>query len=296
MMTLSELLIQLETKLEQGNVYFGHGTNNAWDEAVQAALYVLQLPPDVDASVGDRILDESEITKITTLVQERIDKKMPLPYLTHEAWFAGLPFFVDRRVIIPRSPFAELIQNHFSPWLGNKIPTRVLDLCTGSACMAIACALYFPEIQVDAVDISEEALSVAEKNIEKHHCADRVHLLSSDLFAACQGRQYDIIMSNPPYVDRADMEALPAEYHFEPTLALAAGDDGLSIVHRILKEAVNYLSEDGLLIVEVGNSEEALIKAYPTLPFTWLTFESGGSGVFLLNRQALNTFFNNTSE
>lgn len=292
-MTLRELLIQLEKKLQQGDLYFGHGTNNAWDEAVQAATHILHLPADVDASAGDRVLSDPEIIEIETLVQKRIDKKIPLPYLSHEAWFAGLPFFVDRRVIIPRSPFGELIQDHFAPWLGDKIPGRVLDLCTGSACMAIACAFYFPETEVDAVDISTDALAVAKKNVEKHQCADRVHLLSSDLFSACQDRRYDIIMSNPPYVNRADMEALPAEYHFEPILALAAGDDGLSIVRRILQEAVEYLNEDGLLIVEVGNSEEALIKAYPTLPFTWLTFERGGSGVFLLNRQDLDTFFNN---
>jgi ribosomal protein L3 glutamine methyltransferase len=213
-----------------------------------------------------------------------------LPYLTNEAWFAGLAFFVDRRVIIPRSPFAELIQDNFSPWLDKKIPKHILDLCTGSACMAIACAYYFPETEVDAVDISTDALSVAQKNIERYHCADRVHLLSSDLFSACKGRRYDIIMSNPPYVDRADMEALPVEYHFEPKLALAAGEDGLSIVHRILQEAADYLTEDGLLIVEVGNSEEALMEAYPTLPFIWLTFERGGSGVFLLTQQELSKF------
>jgi ribosomal protein L3 glutamine methyltransferase len=290
MITLRELLIQLEKKLQRGNLHFGHGTNNAWDEAVHAATHVLHLPADVDASVGERVLTEAEISDIQALVQKRIDKKIPLPYLTHEAWFAGLPFFVDRRVIIPRSPFAELIQDHFAPWLGEKTPKRVLDLCTGSACMAIACAHYFPKTEVDAVDISTDALSIAQKNMEKHQCADRVHLLSSDLFSACKGRRYDIIMSNPPYVDRADMEALPAEYHFEPTLALAAGDDGLSIVHRILQEAADYLTEDGLLIVEVGNSEEALIEAYPMLPFIWLTFERGGSGVFLLRQQDLSTF------
>ena len=291
-MTLRELLIALEEKLRQGDLFFGHGTNNTWDEAVQAATHILHLPPDVDASVGDRVLTDSEITKIQDLIQKRIDQKIPLPYLTHEAWFAGLPFFVDRRVIIPRSPFGELIRDRFSPWLGEKDPNRILDLCTGSACMAIACAHYFPEVEIDALDISADALAVAQKNVEKHHCADRVHLLSSDLFSACQGR-YDIIISNPPYVDRLDMEALPAEYHFEPTLALAAGDDGLSVVRRILQEAANYLTENGLLIVEVGNSEEALMEAYPTLPFTWLIFEHGGSGVFLLYRQDLEAFLNN---
>lgn len=295
MITLRELLIQLEQQLQQGDLYFGHGTNNAWDEAVQAATHVLRLPADVDASVGERILTDSEVDEIQALVKKRINQKIPLPYLTNEAWFAGFPFFVDRRVIIPRSPFGELIQDHFNPWLGEQAPAHILDLCTGSACMAIACAHYFPAAQIDAVDISTDALAVAQKNIEKHYCADRVHLLSSDLFSACQGRRYDIIMSNPPYVDRVDMEALPTEYHFEPSLALAAGDDGLSIVHRILQEAAHYLTEKGLLIVEVGNSEEALIEAYPTLPFTWLTFERGGSGVFLLHRQDLDKFFNTSS-
>ncbi|MEY3182211.1 MAG: ribosomal protein glutamine methyltransferase [Pseudomonadota bacterium] len=291
MTTLRDLLVELEKKLQAGGLYFGHGTNNAWDEAVQAAAHILQLSGHIDASEGERILTQEQVNAIEHLVERRITQKIPLPYLTHEAWFAGFPFFVDNRVIVPRSPFGELIEQAFEPWLGGKTPARILDLCTGSACMAIACAYYFPDTQIDAVDISKEALAVAKKNILKHDCIDQVHLLESDLFTACKGRRYDIIISNPPYVDKADMEALPQEFHFEPTLALAAGEDGLSIVHRILNEAGHYLTEEGLLIVEVGNSEEALIAAYPTLPFVWLEFERGGTGVFLLSKKDLNKHF-----
>lgn len=287
MTTLRQLLVQLEKKLQKSGAYFGHGTNNTWDEAVQAASHVLHLPPDVDASVGERLLTKGEIEEIKELIQERIDQKIPLPYLTNEVWFAGLSFYVDKRVIIPRSPFGELIQDHFSPWLEDQPPHRVLDLCTGSGCMAIACSHYFPAAKIDAVDISPDALAVARQNIERHHCGDSVHLIQSDLFSGCHGQQYDLIMSNPPYVDRTDMASLPSEFHHEPTLALAAGEDGLMIVQRILSEAAHYLTDKGLLIVEVGNSEAALTKAYPHLPLTWLTFKRGGSGVFLINRQTL---------
>jgi len=288
MTTLYAMLSQAEQALLEGNVYLGHGTDNAWDEAVQIGLYVLGLPPDVDSSVGDRVLTSSEIEAIQQLLHKRIAEKIPLPYLTHEAWFAGLKFYVDERVIIPRSPFGELIDKRFRPWV--KEPTkvsRILDLCTGSGCIAIACAKQFPNATIDAVDISEEALAVATKNGELHHCQDSIRWLLSDVFSACQGMQYDLIISNPPYVDQQDMDTLPAEYHREPRLALAAGDDGLSIVHRILREASAHLNEDGLLMVEVGNSELALVEQYPKLPFTWLEFERGGSGVFLLRKQEL---------
>lgn len=287
-MTLYEILSQLENKLLESELYFGHGTNNAWDEAVQIASHVLGLPPDVDAEVGDRVLTAHETDAIQALAQKRMEKKIPLPYLTHEAWFAGLKFYVDERVIIPRSPFGELIQKQFKPWVQNPSRvTRILDLCTGSGCIAIACAQQFPGAKIDAVDISEDALAVARKNSQYHRCDDRLRLLQSDLFAACKGEQYDFIISNPPYVDQQDMDELPAEFHWEPELALAAGTDGLDLVHRILKEAAAHLKEGGLLAVEVGNSETALIKQYPSLPFIWLEFEHGGGGVFLLQKQDL---------
>lgn len=281
--TLGEVLTFAERSFKAAKLYFGHGTNNAWDEAVAIAVYVLQLPPDVDASVKDRVLSVEEKERLLALIERRIKERKPVPYLSHEAWFAGLKFYVDENVIIPRSPFAELITNHFQPWLSKKPVHRVLDLCTGSGCMAIATAFAFPEAVVDAVDISKPALAVAKKNVTLHGLEKRVNLIESDLFKACQG-DYDIIISNPPYVDAKAMKALPKEYHFEPTLALAAGYDGLDIAKRILQEAPRYLRKGGLLFLEVGDSEAAFRKQYPELPVTWLNFERGGHGVFLLRR------------
>lgn len=288
--TLGEYLKKTEQAFLNAKLYFGHGTNNAWDEAVAIAMAVLELPPDVEASVAVRPLTLDEIEKMDILVNRRIEERRPLPYLSHQAWFAGLKFYVDERVIIPRSPLGELIINKFKPWWPkNKYPHRILDLCTGSACIAIACSYAFPQAKVDAVDISKEALEVAERNlrehIREHHIVsleDRLRLLQSDLFEACSGQRYDIIISNPPYVSLSEMKNLPIEYQWEPRLALVAEQDGLSVVHRILKEASGYLTQNGILIVEVGNSEEALKKAYPNMPFIWLEFDRGGQGVFLL--------------
>lgn len=280
--TLGDFLQMAEQAFLASNIYFGHGTDNAWDEAVALAMFVLNLPPDVDRSITERVLSPNEKETLMQLVNQRIQQRIPVPYLTHEAWFAGLKFYVDERVIIPRSPMAELILNGFQPWLGNRPVRRILDLCTGSGCIAIASAMAFSEATVDAVDISPDALAVAEQNCRLHPCQDRVHLIQGDLFNNCAGRQYDIIISNPPYVDSQEMAALPAEYHLEPSLALEAGNDGLRIVHRILKEAPQYLSANGLLFVEVGNAMEALQQQYPDTPFTWLEFERGGQGVFML--------------
>jgi len=280
--TLNAVLQWAEQAFIAADLSYGHGTNNAWDEAVAIALYVLKLPPDVDASIGERLLSVEEQNTYRELVNRRIVERMPVPYLTHEAWFAYQKFYVDERVIIPRSPMAELILNSFQPWLGKIKPNRILDLCTGSGCIAITCAVVFEEAEVDAIDISEDALSVAHQNILLHQCESRVKLIQSDLFSACQGKRYDIIISNPPYVDSIEMRHLPQEYHWEPALALAAGGDGLDIVRKILREAPNYLTEKGLLFVEVGNAEEALKNEYPHFPFIWLEFENGGQGVFLL--------------
>lgn len=283
--TLEDVLNWAAQSFEEAGLYFGHGTNNAWDEAVALALFVLKLPVDTDNSVLEMILDQTSKEELIKLVNKRIDERIPVPYLTHEAWFAGLPFYVDTRVIIPRSPLGELIEKGFQPWIGQKPVRRILDLCTGSACIAIACAQLFPEATVDAVDISPEALAVAEENLRRYPCDGRVQLLQSDLFQACEGKQYDIIISNPPYVDMEEMKSLPGEFHWEPRLALEAGTDGLEIVNRILKDAPHYLSEDGLLIVEVGNAEKSLQHQHPNTPFTWLTFERGGEGVFLLKAE-----------
>lgn len=281
--TLGEFLKKAERAFREAKLYFGHGTNNAWDEACALAIAVLNLPPDVDASIKNRLLTEAEYKKLEVLFKRRIEERRPAAYLSQQAWFAGLKFFVDERVIIPRSPLAEIIQAQFSPWWPKNRPIlKILDLCCGSACIAIACAYAFPLAKIDAIDISPEALSVAARNIQDHHCMERVRLIKSDLFAACSGERYDIIISNPPYVSLAEMKRLPAEYQWEPRLALEASKDGLSIVHQILKLAPGHLSKGGLLIVEVGNSENALKKAYPNIPFTWLEFERGGEGVFLL--------------
>lgn len=284
--TLGTYLKWAEAAFLKANLYFGHGTSNAWDEAVALALAVLQLPPDTDSSALNQELSAEEYQTLKSLAKRRIQDHIPVAYLTHEAWFAGLRFYVDERVIIPRSPLAELIQHEFKPWWPQSDPPqRILDLCTGSGCIAIACSQAFPEAMVDAIDISLEALAVAEKNVQLHRCADRVQLIHSDLFEACRNREYDIIISNPPYVSLQQIESLPAEYQWEPRLALKAEENGLGIVRRILKDALLHLATPGLLIVEVGNSETAVRETYPQLPFTWLEFERGGEGVFLLEKE-----------
>jgi ribosomal protein L3 glutamine methyltransferase len=236
--------------------------------------------------VGEGYLDtalvESERRAVVDILSRRVEERMPAPYLTHESWFAGMPFYVDERVLIPRSPIVELIEAQFKPWIEPEQVERVLDLCTGSACIAIACAAAFPGIEVDAADISEEALAVAEQNIEDFGLEEQVEAVQSDLFSNLQGRKYSIIVSNPPYVDAQDMASLPPEFHHEPRLALEAGEDGLDLVFIILYQAMFHLQSDGILIVEVGNSREALEQLLPEVEFVWLEFERGGEGVFLL--------------
>ena len=221
------------------------------------------------------------------LIEQRVTKRIPLSYLTHEAWFAGLSFYVDERVLIPRSPLAELIQKHFQPWIGANEPEAILDLCTGGGCIAIACAKAFPDAQVDASDVSLDALAVAKINALRHEVEEQVHLIESDLFSAIPPKKYDIIISNPPYVSTDEMSTLPAEYAHEPSLGLHAGQEGLDFVSTILEQSPNYLKPNGLLIIEVGNSEGALEKTFPNMPFTWLEFEQGGGGVFVLTANQL---------
>lgn len=285
--TLRDLLRYSLSQFYEANLHFGHGTDNAWDEALYLALSALNLPPDVDREVLDARLLESERKKIIKLIHERVERRVPAAYLTHQAWFCGLPFYVDERVIVPRSPIAELIENEFSPWMDNNPIERVLDLCTGSGCIGIASAVYMPETLVDATDVSKSALEVAQMNANRHQVENRVNLIQSDLFQKLSGKTYDVIVSNPPYVSAKEFANLPQEYFHEPEIALKAGQTGLEIVTKILKEAHKHLSPNGILVVEVGNSETALIDKYPDIPFTWLQFSRGGDGVFLLTAEQL---------
>lgn len=268
------------------HLHYGHGTDNSWDEAVHLVLSALHLPPDISTDLMNAILTTVERRNLCELIIRRITDRIPAAYLTHEAWFAGLPFYVDERVIIPRSPMAELIENGFSPWLDGKNVRRILDLCTGSGCFAIACALVFPESEVAAVDISEDALEVAKINVHKHELEEEVTLIKSDLFQNVTGK-YDLIISNPPYVSREEYRSLPQEYTHEPTMALEADKHGLDIVIRILQRASDFLTPDGILVVEVGSAQEALMKQYSEIPFVWLDFERGGDGIFLITAEDL---------
>ena len=290
LLTIRDFIRWGTSRFNEAGLFFGHGTDNALDESVTLVLHALHLTHEIPAQYLDSRLTENERETVATALQRRVDERIPAAYLTHEAWFAGMPFYVDERVLVPRSPIAELIENNFQPWVSEPRLTRVLDLCTGSGCIGIATAIYAPWVEVDLVDISEQALEVAQINIEKHHVNERVRPLQSDLFDALEGRRYDIIVSNPPYVNLGELAGLAAEYHREPAIGLGAGEDGLSIVRRILSDAARYLDPQGVLIVEVGSSAEELMSQYPDIPFLWLDFERGGDGVFLLTAEQLVEF------
>lgn len=288
LVTVHDWLRWAVSRLHQASVYFGHGTDNAWDEAAVLLAHVLFLPPLTDDKLLTTKLDRHERAAFVSLLQQRIEQRIPAAYLTQQAYFCNLPFYVDERVLIPRSPIGELITEKFVGLLpANTTPQHILDLCTGSGCIAIACAYAFPEAQVDAVDISEDALAVADLNINEHHLLDRVFPVLSDGFSALTGQQYDLIVTNPPYVDAEDMDDLPEEYRHEPELGLASGHDGLALTRQILRDAAAHLTDNGILVCEVGNSMVELQYRYPDVPFRWLEFKAGGLGVFALTKQEL---------
>lgn len=266
---------------------FGHGFDNALDEATQLVLHALHLPHDLPPAYGQARLTRAEGEAVLTLLQRRIDERIPACYLTGEAWFAGLSFLSDARALVPRSPIAELIEAGFQPWLGDRAVSRALDLCTGSGCIGIAMAVYRTDWQVDLVDLSPAALELAQANIERFDVTDRVRAIRSNLFEALGDERYDLIVTNPPYVTHAEMDALPSEYGFEPELGLRAGADGLDLALRILRDAPAHLNEDGLLVCEVGESEHALRRLLPQLPLDWLEFKVGQMGVFVVGRADL---------
>lgn len=283
--TVRELVHWGERRFKRAGIFYGHGTLEAREEAVYIVFGALDLPFDCPEDRLDEPLSGTDVQRIQALLKARIETRKPAAYLLGKAWFAGLEFEVNEHTLVPRSPIAELIEQGFSPWVQEESLRRVLDLCTGSGCIGIACALAFPEARVDITDISPEALAVARRNIDRYQLQDRVRPLCSDLFEALPGERYDLIVSNPPYVPAGEIAELPAEYHYEPVLGLAAGDDGLDIVIRILCAAHRHLTEQGVLVVEVGDREQALAARFPEVPFTWLEFErgSGADGVFLLD-------------
>lgn len=289
LLTVRDWLRYAVSRFNAAGLAFGHGTTNAHDEAVYLILHSLHLPIDRLEPYLDARLTPSEMQDIARNLYARVNKRLPAAYITHEAWLQGFRFYVDERVIVPRSYLAPLILDEFQPWLAEMGQvTSVLDLCTGSGCLAILLAHAFPAARIDAVDLSADALAVARRNVADYGLEERIRLLESDLFTALAGERYDLIVANPPYVTAAAMQALPPEYRHEPRLALAAGEDGLDVVRRILAEAPAHLKPGGWLAVEIGHNRPALEAAYPTLPFVWPAVEGGEDTVFLLNREALS--------
>ncbi len=275
------------SRFSAAGLTFGHSHDNPIDEATHLVLASLHLPPDIPPAYGAGRLTTTERENVLALIERRVGERLPVAYLVGETWFAGLKFKSDRRALVPRSPIAELIESGFAPWLDERQVERVLDLCTGSGCIGIAMAEYNPDWQVDIVDVSEEALSLARENIVFQHVEGRVEAIQSDLFEGVKDRRYDLIVSNPPYVTEDEYAALPGEYAHEPKLGLTSGTDGLDLCLRMLDEAADHLTEDGLLIVEVGESEHALAALLPEVPFIWIEFKVGQMGVFALERRDL---------
>lgn len=275
------------SRFSAAELTFGHSHDNPIDEATHLVLASLHLPPDLPPAYGAGILVQSERTRLLELIERRVSERVPVAYLVGETWFAGLKFKSDRRALVPRSPIAELIESGFTPWLDARPVEHALDLCTGSGCIGIAMAVYNPEWRIDVADISADALALARENIAYQHVDARVSATRSDLFEGLQGRHYDLIVSNPPYVTGSEYAALPAEYEYEPKLGLIAGEDGLDLCLRILDAASEHLTDNGLLLVEVGESEQALTALLPQVPFIWIEFKVGAMGVFALDRHDL---------
>jgi ribosomal protein L3 glutamine methyltransferase len=285
--TVSDLIRFGADEFERAGLAFGHGTDNAVDEAGALVFHVLGLDHAHAQEAYGEHPAARDVERVLDVLAERIERRVPAAYLMGRMWFAGLEFEVDERVIVPRSPFAELIHAGFRPWMDPARVRRILDIGTGSGCIAIACAVAFPDATVDAVDVSPHAIEVARRNVARHGVGGRLRLLLGDVFEPVGDQRYDLIVSNPPYVSDAEMRALPEEYRHEPDLALRAGRDGLDVVRRILAGAKQHLERDGALFVEVGDSDERLQRAFPRLPFTWIEFEHGGGGVFMLRRAEL---------
>jgi ribosomal protein L3 glutamine methyltransferase len=284
--TVRDLVRWGASRFVEANLHFGHGTDNALDESFHLVLHALHLPFDLPATYLEAAVTARERAAALKLLRTRIRTRKPAAYLVGEIQFAGAPFFVDENVLVPRSPIAELIERGFEPWL-QQPPARVLDLCAGSGCIGIACALAFDEAQVDLAEIDVQALAVCKRNIERHEVGGRVHAIRSDVFGALRGKTYDLIVSNPPYVPTAEWRALPAEFKREPRLGLDAGADGMDVVARIVEGAANHLAPGGVLVCEVGGSVSQFEARWPRLPVTWFAFERGGDGVFLLTREQL---------
>ena len=285
--TIRDFIRWGSSEFNRRSLTFGHGFVSALDEAKYLTLYALDLPFDWPETYFDCALTVEERERVTEILKLRASSRQPAAYITHESWFCGLKFYVDERVLVPRSPIAELISNRFEPWIDSAQVTRILDLCTGNACIAIACQYAFPDAEVCASDLSLDALEVARINCRNHDLDDRLTLYESDLLDQIPPQQFDVIVSNPPYVDAEDMAALTDEFRFEPAIGLAAGSDGLALVERILTRAGEFLSDCGVLIIEVGNSQAAMMEKYSFLPMTWLEFEFGGDGVCCIQSQDL---------
>lgn len=288
--TLQQWLTWAQQRFQDEDLFYGHGTDNPIDEALYLIRYALKDDYDFLSVDPEQVLSQEQNTAIRALLEKRIETRKPAAYLVQEAWFAGYSFYVDERVLVPRSPIAELIEEQFVPWIDFTRVNSILDIGTGSGCIAIACALYFPDAKVDAVDVQQDALDVAKVNVARYQLESRVNLYLADVYDGLPGAQYDIIISNPPYVSHQEMADLPEEYRHEPVTGLVAGDDGLDCVRKILFGATQFLKPDGILIVEVGNSQAAVETTWPQVPFVWLEFEYGGEGVFLLEAKHVYEF------
>ncbi len=280
----------VEKQLELNDLFFGHGTDNAFDEAVWLTLHAARLNVGSFSDEWEGEIDASQLDKIQALLQQRIETRKPLAYLINQAWFAGDEFYVDERVIVPRSHLGEWIPERFEPWVDSTNVKSILDLCCGGGCIAIAMAKAFPDAQIDACDLSNDALQVAQINAQKHDVTQRVKLIESDLFDALKNKRYDLIVSNPPYVDENTMATMPDEYQFEPAMAFSGGDDGLKLIEKILQQARTHLNDNGTLIVETGIAAPAVEQRYPDVPFTWLTSANGDSVIFLLSASELDEY------